>query len=157
MRNLSIAVLGVCCMLCHKWSSAQMKNVPIKVPVNEPDYNKPKLFADLPDRVDFNPNNLSNLFGLQVGQSVNIPISSGFNLSGQVVSKSDDPKSASVIIRSTNRVGARFVFTKVTDTDNTIKYIGRIFSLQHGDSYEIVFENNQYYFKKKGLYDLMTE
>jgi hypothetical protein len=134
-----------------------MKNVPIKVPINEPDYNKPKLFADLPDRVDFNPNNLSNLFELQVGQSVNLPISSDFTFSGLVVSKSDDPKSSSVVIRSTNRVGARLVFTKVSDSDNTIKYIGRIISLQHGDSYEIVFENNQYYLKKKGLYDLINE
>jgi len=134
-----------------------MKNVPIKVPINEPDYNKPKLFADLPDRVDFNPNNLSNLFELQVGQSVNLPISSDFTFSGLVVSKSNDPKSSSVVIRSTNRVGARLVFTKVSDTDNTIKYIGRIISLQHSDSYEIVFENNQYYLKKKGLYDLINE
>ncbi len=65
--------------------------------------------------------------------------------------------SASVVIRSTNRVGARLVFTKVTDADNTIKYIGRIISLQHSDSYEIVSENNQYYFKKQGLYDLIAE
>ncbi len=157
MRNLSIAVLSVCCILCHLLTSAQMKNVPIKVPINEPDYNKPKLFADLPDRVDFNPNNLSNLFELQVGQSVNLPISSDFTFSGLVVSKSNDPKSSSVVIRSTNRVGARLVFTKVSDTDNTIKYIGRIISLQHSDSYEIVFENNQYYLKKKGLYDLINE
>ena len=157
MRNLSITILSVCCMLCHLGTSAQMKSVPIKVPLNEPDYNKPKLFADLPDRVDFNPNNLSNLFELQVGQSVNIPISADFTFSGQVVSKSDDPKSSSVVIRSTNRVGARLVFTKVSDTDNVTKYIGRIISLQHGDSYEIVSENNQYYFKKKGVYDLINE
>jgi len=157
MKNLRIAVFGVCCMLCQLCSSAQIHNVPIKVPINEPDYNKPKLFADLPDRVNFNPDNLSTLLDQQVGQSVNIPISSDFNFSGQVVSKSDDPRSASVVIRSTNRVGARLVFTKVTDADNTIKYIGRIISLQHSDSYEIVSENNQYYFKKQGLYDLIAE
>jgi hypothetical protein len=157
MKNLSIAVLGMCCMLCNLCSSGQVSNVPIKVPLNEPDYNKPKLFADLPDRVNFNPGNLSNLFDLQVGQSANIPVSPGVNFSGQVVSKSDDLKSASVVVRLTNRLGARFVFTKITDSDNTIKYIGRIISLQHGDSYEIVSENNQYYFKKQGLYDLIAE
>jgi hypothetical protein len=157
MKNLSIAVLGMCCMLCNLCSSGQVNNVPIKVPLNEPDYNKPKLFADLPDRVNFNPGNLSNLFDLQVGQSVNIPVSPGVDFSGQVVSKSDDPKSASVVVRLTNRVGARLVFTKITDSDNTVKYIGRIISLQHGDSYEIVSENNQYYFKKQGLYDLIAE
>jgi hypothetical protein len=153
MRNRSIAVLSVCCILCCMCSSAQIKHVPI----NEPDYNKPKLFADLPDRLEFNPNNLSNLFSLQVGQSVNIPISSDFSFSGKIVSKSDDPKSLSVVIRLTNREGARFVFTKVTNDDNTVKYIGRIISLQHGDSYEIVSENNQYYLKKRGLYDVIAE
>lgn len=155
MKNLSIAVLGICCMLCQLCSFAQINHY--KVPINEPDYNKPKLFADLPDRVEFNPENLSNLFALPVGQSVNVPIGTGFNFSGKVVSRSDDPKSLSVVIRSTNRLGARLVFTKVTDTGNTVKYIGRMFSLQHGDSYEIVSENNQYYFKKKGLYDLISE
>jgi hypothetical protein len=157
MRNLSIAVLGLCCFCSVLCSSAQTGRSSTKVPLNEPDYNKPKLFADLPDRVDFDPKSFSNLFALQVGQSADVPISSDFNFSGQVVSRSDDPNSVSVVIRSTNRVGARLVFTKVTNADNTVKYIGRIISLQHGDSYEIVSENNQYYFKKKGLYDLISE
>ena len=156
MRNLSIIILSACCMLfslCSLAQGAQNKTIPI----NEPDNNKPKLFADLPDRVDFNPNNLANLLELKVGQSVNIPINSGFDFSGQVVSKSDDPKSISVVIRSTNRIGARLILTKITDENNTIKYIGRIISLKHADSYEIVSENNQYYFQKKGFYDLMAE
>ena len=156
MRNLSITVLSVCCILCSLCSFAQDAQNK-KIPINEPDNNGPKLFADLPDQINFNPNNLSTLLELKVGQSVNIPISSGFNFSGQVVSKSDDPKSNSVVISSTNRVGARLIFTKITDDDNTIKYIGRILSMKHADSYEIVFENNQYYFKKKGFYDMVAE
>ena len=157
MRNLSITVLGVCCVLCCLWSSSQTTHPSGKIPLNEPDNNKPKLFADLPDQIQFNPNDLSHLFGLKVGESVNVPISAEFTFSGQVVSKAEEAKSSSVVIKSTNRVGARLVFTKVIDADNSTKYIGRIISLQHGDSYEIVSENNQYYFKKKGLYDLMSE
>jgi hypothetical protein len=156
MRNLSIAVLGSCFTLFSLWSSAQGAQNK-KVPINEPDLNKPKLFADLPDRLYFNPNNFSNLFQSHIGQSVNVPISSEFNFSGQVISKSDDPKSASVVIRSTNRIGARLIFTKVIDENNNIRYIGRIISLAHGDSYEIVLENNQYSFKKKGYYELIEE
>jgi hypothetical protein len=156
MRNLSIAVLSICCIFCNLCSFAQgAQNKTI--PINEPDNNKPKLFADLPDRLDFNPNNLTNLLQLKVGQSVNIPIGSELNFSGQVVSKSDDPKSSSVVIRSTNRIGARLIFTKIIDENNTVKYIGRIISLKHADSYEIVLENNQYYFKKKGYYDMIAE
>ena len=157
MRNLSITVLGVCCIVCSLCSSSQTTHPSGKIPLNEPDNNKPKLFSDLPDQMAFNPSELSYLFALQVGQSVNIPINAGFTFSGQVVSKADEAKSHSIVIRSTNRVGARLVFTRITDTDNSIKYIGRIISLQHGDSYEIVTENNQYYFKKKGLYDIISE
>lgn len=156
MRNLSIAILSVCCIfssLCSFGQGAQNKSIPI----NEPDNNKPKLFADLPERVDFNPNNLSNLFELQVGQSVSIPLASGVKFTGQVVSTSTDPKATSVVILLTDRVGARLIFTKITDENNSQKYIGRIISQKHGDSYEMVLENNQYYFKKKGFYDLMTE
>jgi hypothetical protein len=156
MKNQNIATLGVLILFCSISSTAQNAQHKI-VPVNEPDYNKPKLFADLPDRIDFDPSQFSNLFATPVGQSVNITLASGFNFSGQVVSKSDAVTSTSVVVISTNRMGARLVFTKLTDSNSSIKYIGRIISLKHGDSYEIVSENSQYYFKKKGIYDLMTE
>src|SRR5207247_9470550 len=78
-----------------------------------------------------------------IPSSILLSLHDALPISGQVVSKSDDPKSVSVVIRSTNRVGARLVFTKITDADNTIKYIGRIISLQHGDSYEIISVNNR--------------
>jgi len=140
-------------MLCSLCTFAQDQ----KTPLNEPDYNKPRLFNDLPDRIDFNPANLVNLFQLKMGQSVTIPLTSGFNYTGEVVSTSNEANVTSVVIRSTNRAGARLTFTKVTDANNAVKYIGRIISLQYGDTYEIVLENDQYYFKKKGLYDLVNE
>ena len=155
MKNLTRTTLGFfisfCCMQCPA------QDLQKKLPVNEPDYHKPTLFADLPDRIDFNPANFLNLFELKVGDSVNVPISARFNFDGVVVSRSDDPGSSSVVIRLTNRLGARWIFTKVTDGSNPTKYLGRIISFEHGDSYEIVAEKNQYYFKKRGLYDLMSE
>jgi len=156
MKNLVIGALSACMLLCCLASSSQAIQKKT-LPVNEPDYNKPKLFADLPERIDFNPSNFSNLFELKVGESVNLRISSDFNFSGQVVSKSNALSSASVVIRSTNRLGARLIFTRITDQNDPVKYLGRIISMQHGDSYEIVSEDNQYYFKKKGIYELMTE
>ena len=155
MKNLTRVLLGFFVSFCCLQSIAQ--ELQKKLPVNEPDYHKPKLFADLPERIDFNPTNFLNLFELKVGDSANVPISSSFNFAGVVVSKSDNPGSSSVVIRSTNRLGARWIFTRVTDENNSTKYLGRIISFEHGDSYEIVSENNQYYFKKKGLYDLMNE
>ena len=151
MKNLSTAVLSVCITLCSLCASAQKD-----VPINEPDYNKPKLFADLPDRINFNPANLTNLFQLQVGQTANIPLTGNFTLTGTVVSTANNDNVTSVVIKSTNRLGARLTFTRVSE-GKIVKYIGRIISLQHGDTYEIVSENNQYYFQKKGLYDLVNE
>jgi len=153
MKNLSTAVLSVGFTLCSLCTFAQNQ----KIPLNEPDYNKARLFNDLPDRINFNPANLVNLFELKVGQQVSIPITEGFSFIGQVVSTANNANAASVVIKSANRLGASFTFTKVIDATNSIKYIGRIISLQHGDTYEISFENNQYYLKKKGLYDLVNE
>ena len=156
MKNLSIFLLGACLLFGAGHISAQQVQRKAPVP-NEPDYNKPRLFADLPDKIDFNPADLAGLFTYDVGQNVSISISREFDFSGQVVSKSDASAAATVVIRSTNRLGARLVLTRVTDTDGSVRYLGRIISMQHGDSYEITSDKNQYYFKKKGIYELMNE
>ena len=156
MKNLKVAAFSVCITFCSVCAVAQ--NIQNRsVSVNEPDYNKPKLFGDLPERINFNPTVLCALLNTKVGQSISLPVTPGFSISGQVVSKADDQKSTSVVVRLTNRPGARLIFTKLTDPNNSVKYIGRIISLKHADSYEIISENDQYYFKKKGIYDLMTE
>jgi hypothetical protein len=155
MKNLSITVLTICLALISLSGKAQLQAK--SLPLNEPNYNRPKLFVDLPDSLSFNPSDFSNLFEAKAGERVNIPIATGAGFSGQVISKSEKPKSTSIVIGLINRPGARLIFTKVTDENNLIKYLGRIISLKHGDSYEIVEENNKYYFKKKGIYDLMNE
>jgi len=141
------------CSLCSVAQSVQNRSVS----VNEPDYNKPKLFGDLPDSINFDPTYCSALFNTQVGQSVTLSDIPGFTISGQVVSKADGQNSASVVVRLANRPGARLIFTKLTGANNSIKYLGRIISLKHGDSYEIVSENDQYYLKKKTINELVTE
>jgi hypothetical protein len=152
MKILSAAVLCGCILLCNVAASAQTDP-----PINQPDLNKPKLFNDLPDRIDCNLTNLVKLFDLQLGETATISLTANFSLIGTVVSTANNENAVSVVIRSTNRPGARMTFTKVTNADNTIKYIGRIMSLQHGDTYQIIAENNHYYFQKKGLYDLVNE
>ena len=156
MKNLKLAGFSACLTFCSICSIAQ--NIQNRsVSVNEPDYNKPKLFGDLPERINFDPIVLSALFNTKVGQSISLAVTTGFTISGQVVSKADDKNSTSAVVRLTNRPGARLIFTKLTDPNNSVKYIGRIISLKHGDSYEITSENDQYYLKKKGINDLMTE
>ena len=151
-----LAAFSVCMTFCSLCSVAQgVQNR--SVSVNEPDYNKPKLFGDLPDSINFDPTYFSALFNTQVGQSVTLSDIPGFTISGQVVSKADGQNSASVVVRLANRPGARLIFTKLTGANNSIKYLGRIISLKHGDSYEIVSENDQYYLKKKTINELVTE
>src|SRR5215469_3650796 len=150
MKNLGSAVLTAFISFFSITGFTQLqKHV---LPVNEPDYNKPKLFADLPDRIDFNPKDFVGVFDLQPGQSTNLQISSTFNFSGKIVSKSSEANSSSVVIRMIDRPGARLIISKVIDENNSEKYLGRIISIKHSDCYEIVLENGQYYFKKKGIY-----
>ena len=156
MKNLIVTLLSVCVSFFGLTTAAQALPTK-KLPLNEPDYAKPKLFADLPDRIDFNPNDFLSLFGLQTGQSVNVTISPNFIFSGNLVSKSNDKRSTSVVIQLTNRMGARLVFTRTTGENNLVKYLGRIISFKHGDCYEIISENDQYYFKKKSIYDVISE
>jgi len=152
MKFLTTAALCGCILLCSLVASAQND-----VPINQPDLNKPKLFNDLPDRIDFNPAKLAKLFDLQLGETATIALTSSFNFIGTVVSTANNDNAISVVIKSTNRPGARLTFTRVTNPDNTVKFIGRIMSLQHGDVYEVTADNDHYYFQKKGLYDLVNE
>ena len=79
-----LAAFSVCmtfCSLCSVAQSVQNRSVS----VNEPDYNKPKLFGDLPDSINFDPTYFSALFNTQVGQSVTLSDIPGFTISGQVV------------------------------------------------------------------------
>src|SRR6478735_11882140 len=100
MKNLKVVAFSVCIIFCSICAIAQ--NIQNRsVSVNEPDYNKPKLFGDLPERINFDPNALSSLLNTQVGQSISIPVTPKFSISGQVISKANDQNSTSVVVRLT--------------------------------------------------------
>jgi hypothetical protein len=156
MKYLKASAFSLLLSACLLHASAQ----DIKVPqVSEPDLNKPKLFKDLPDRIVLKLQSFDGIFNMEVGKTINLPISSNFVFSGSVVSKAEDPNSnvKSIVIKSSNRIGATFALTRIINANNTITYSGRIMSFKHGDAYEIVSENGSYYLVKKGLYDLYDE
>jgi hypothetical protein len=128
-------------------------------PVKEPDMNRPLLFQQLPQRLNARINNLLPLLQYNTGTTVNVNAADGVNLSGIVTSVSSDNDNSirSVVIRLSDFPGAALSFSKITLQNGEIKYAGRIISFQHGDAYEINLENGQYYFVKKGFYDLVND
>jgi hypothetical protein len=132
-----------------------------KVPINEPNYNKPKLFQGQPDNIPVNLDNLNSLFGKQVGLpvSVNLAEATTFQFDGQVISTASkyDNTVQSVVLRCSNLNGAQFTISKVIDENGATVYRGRIISLQHGDLYELQQNNGKYALVKRNFYDLINE
>ena len=157
MKNLRTAVLCASIALCSLGSFAQNKTIP----VNEPDRNKPRLFANLPDKIPVSANELNDLFTTQVGRPANLNPASDLQakFEGEVISMSNQSTQGvqSILIRSTNFNGARMSFSKITHEDGTVSYTGRIISFQHGDLYELQSQQGQLVLVKRNFYDLVNE
>ena len=121
--------------------------------------NRPTLFQNLPNKISCRINDLSALLESEIGRPVSFSLADNLNFQGVVTSVASkfDNTLLSVVVRSTNFAGAALSFSKITKADGTYGYVGRIISFQHGDAYEISLENGQYYFIKKGFYDLVNE
>ena len=155
MKKLKTCALGALLALCCLQGTAQKQTTP---PINEPDYNKPRLFNDLPAKMPLRLSSVEGTLRLSVGAAVNIQLADNFNFEGTIVSMDiENPALQSVVIRSTNKAGAVLSFARAINPDRTITYSGRIMSRSNGDAYEITYENGQYSLQKKGLYDLMNE
>ncbi len=159
MKNLRTSVLCACIALTSLGAFAQGTTDP--VPVNEPDYNKPKLFANLPDQVQLNTDDLASLFSNPVGSPAGIRLSDDARLrfEGVVVSSGSKYNNSivSVVIRSSNFSGANLTISRVTLDDGATVYRGRILSLHNGDLYELQQREGRYYFVKRNFYDLVNE
>ncbi len=128
-------------------------------PLNEPDYNKPKIFADLPNKATLRLPEAEALLNLAVGAQVNTTIADGFMVAGTVVSKATavDQSSQSIVVKCAARGGAVFYFARIKNTDGGFSYRGRMLSKGSGDALEIVKEGATYVLQKKGYYDLINE
>ncbi len=152
LQSLTFFVLsGICCMQ----ASAQYK---YGVTYREPDHDRPKLFTDLPEKMNIDVQSLDALLLLPLGAEVSAPLTAKFRLSGNVISKAaDNEKVKSVVIQSSNRQGATFTISRVQNSDGSLSYIGRMISFKHGDAYELKKENGAYTLIKKNFYDLVNE
>lgn len=157
MKNLRILMLSACMMLCSLFTMAQEQ----KIPVNEPDYNRPKLFNNLPEKIPFNPDSFLGLQNKQAGTSISISLSDAQSIpfEGTLVSSvnQNNGQVQSIVIRSTNYNGATFSISKVTKDDGSIVYSGRLMSFRHGDLYVLQQLDGHYMLVKKNFYDLVNE
>ena len=121
--------------------------------------NRPSLFQNLPEKISCRINDLSSLLESEIGKTISFSFTGTLNFQGVVssVASKFDNTLQSVVVRSTNFPGAALSFSKIVKEDGTFSYVGRILSFQHGDAYEISQENGQYFFVKKGFYDLVNE
>ena len=155
MKALKTITLGVLLSVCMHHASAQM----IKAVNNQQEAPKPKLFKSSPGRINIKPNQFDDVFNYEVGKRVLLPFASDFSLAGTVVSKAEDVNAnvKSIVIRSTDKVGATLTMSRFINEDNTISYRGRILSFKHADAYDIVSESGGYYLIKKDASDIYEE
>ncbi|RYZ28340.1 MAG: hypothetical protein EOO10_09900 [Chitinophagaceae bacterium] len=155
MKMQRTAALVALLTTCYLQSPAQTKTPPI----NEPNYNKAKIFGDIPAKTDINITTLEGLFKYPVGESINTSIANGFRFVGTVVSKSNpaDRNVKSVVVKSTSRQKATLTFSKITNQDGSVRYTGRILSRDASDAMEIIKEGDKYVIVKKDYYDMINE
>ena len=153
MKKLTNCVCIALFLMCCIAGNAQDNSIPL----NDPDLKKPKLFKDLPSKMNLKVTEMESLFRLKMGALISFHVTDEMLLEGTVVSKAEDDQVKSVVIRSSNRPGAIFTFTKTKGRDGKDEYVGRMLSRHNGDAYEIVKENGQYVLIKKDLYDLINE
>ena len=153
MKNLVKGIICLSLFLICQQSNAQTP------PVREPDMNRPSLFQNLPNKINCRINDLSALLQSETGKAISFALVDNLNFQGVVSSVASKPDNTlnSIVVRSTNFPGAALSFSRIKKEDGTFSYVGLIISFQHGDAYEINLENGQYYFVKKGFYDLVNE
>ena len=153
MKTLFTSIFS---MLFILFSQAQIQG---NSPVKEPDYNKPKLFADLPEVMELKTSDLELLIDLPMGGNINSVMVEGFPMKGVVVSRSGEATSAvrSVVIRLINRPGSTFCVSKVKTEGGQTKFIGRVISMNNSDAFEIAMLDDKYVLRKMHLFDLVNE
>jgi hypothetical protein len=156
MKTNQILVLSLLLLTTAFNANAQDPTIPL----NEPNYNKPRIFNTMPDRIEITPEKLNELIATPNGQAANIPFNAqAGEIDGDVISAVSKYNNTiqSVVIRCADFDGARLTLSKVNMPDGTTKYTGRIISIRHGDLYQLIQEDAGWVLVKKNFYDLINE
>ena len=123
--------------------------------INEPDYKKPKLFSNLPDKIPVSVEKINSLLLSPVGVATSLQTTGNSETANKSVEYNG--KIQSTVIRSSNFNGATFTISKIIKEDGTVSYTGRIISFQHGDLFILEKQEKEYFLVKKNFYELVNE
>lgn len=109
--------------------------------------SKPYLFKNFPAAIDFSEAALSNVFSAKAGQSKMLALPGGLSLSGEVVSNISKYNGAlqTLAIKLPAFNNMLFSLSKRKEKDNSVVYVGHLFSKDYADGYELKRNDNNTY------------
>ena len=155
MKNVLSYALCVILVIMTTHANAQIQN---KLPITEPDYQKPKLFNNLPSILTLNVGQVNAALNKQDGAEVDIQLADQLSIQGVIISSSDKKNGhqKSIVVKCTNWPGTYLTLSS-NDKNSDLNINGRLLSRQYGDAFEIEKKNGNYYLQKINLYDLLSE
>ena len=97
-----------------------------------------KMFATLPEKMQFSTTAIEGIFKQQPGSSVDIRFTDGLRVTGIIKSNQQVYSNLhTVMIESTNYNNAKLIISKSTDKNNQQKYVGRMIGRGYTDGIEI--------------------
>ena len=110
---------------------------------------KPQVFAAYPNSIAVAENILQNMFTAIPGETISLSFSEEFAYTGTVLSNDIKYNNLqSVIIKSAAYQNSLLQLSKITNTDNSFSYVGRIINPEAADGFELKKENNSYRLQK---------
>jgi hypothetical protein len=155
MKNVISRVLCVMLVFLATYANAQIQN---KLPITEPDYQKPKLFNNLPSVLPLNVGQVNAALNKTEGAEVVIQLADQLTIQGVIISSSEKKNNhqKSIVIKCANWPGTYLTLSS-NDKNNDLILNGRLLSRQYGDAFEVEQKNGNYYLQKINLYDLLSE
>ena len=152
MKNLYAAGVLWCLLFAACTSFAQGDP-----PLNQQLPEKPFLFANLPNKLECNLEELEKIFSLPANQKFTIRLSETFHLEGEMSGKFIRNKHlTSINILLQNYDGALFNVSRISEAKG-ITYAGRIININNGDLLQLIKEKEKYFFVKQERRFVMVE
>ncbi len=143
---------SITCMLLSARANSQT------APLNQHPVEKPMLFSQLPEKITCTSASLQNIFAAALNNPLSVSLGNQLKIEGVVIAKTAVTSGQlSINIRCTNFQNALLNISRITQSDGSYSYTGRIVSLQHGDVLLLREENGQYSFVQQKQLLAMVE